>query len=643
MIRLRTTPNGKLRIDGNTIRGVAVMTTGEAAGHGWHVDRVLLQQTFEAIRRAGRVKSHFTHPESEGLPLTIGWVENPTIDGQTLRADLHLLKRGEHTGFIIELANELPDQFGMSATFDATFELSGDRRVARLSRLYSVDCVGEPAANTAGLLSAKVRLKMSDEMKELLTAFLGLNADATDEEILGALKAKVGGGDAEPADETGDGEALSRAGVEAERNRAKQIRGLAKSLHLSDEWAQTKIDAGWSMESCKLAAVKEVQRMSSENNVRGASIQFGHDLNGSTLEAGITDALAMKFGARLKDAHPRATQLRNRRVADLARMYLHAAHIPGVDTMSDATVLQRAINDRVRVQLSQSTSDFSGLLEDSAQKTLRAAYVERTPTWQAWAKRGTLRDYRPGKRPILSTVPNPVQRFEGGTIEYKVVGESTQTVQLAEYTAGLKLTRHALLADDLGAFDGLFDRLAAAAVRTEDNVVYSLLTSNPTMEEDNTTLFHDDHANQVTTGGSGPSVLTIGVLAAKLRSQKVGDAHLNLGPKVLLVPPSFEVAAMQAVGEIDPDKNSATRNPWSGLTVVIESRLADANPATGWYLIADSAMIDTAEVLFLESEPTPVLKSETDFATDDVRMAVRHSVGAKIIDWRGFTYNDGNA
>jgi hypothetical protein len=51
--------------------------------------------------------------------------------------------------------------------------------------------------------------------------------------------------------------------------------------------------------------------------------------------------------------------------------------------------------------------------------------------------------------------------------------------------------------------------------------------------------------------------------------------------------------------------------------------------------------IDTIEVCFLADEPEPVAKQETDFDTEDVKFAIRHTVAAKAIDFRGMTKQAG--
>ena len=63
----------------------------------------------------------------------------------------------------------------------------------------------------------------------------------------------------------------------------------------------------------------------------------------------------------------------------------------------------------------------------------------------------------------------------------------------------------------------------------------------------------------------------------------------------------------------------------------------DIGPAGGSEALANSLAV--SDWLFLESEQSPVLKQETEWDTDDLKVAVRHCVAAKAVDYRGL-YKD---
>jgi len=138
-----------------TIKNVSVITAGEARGHGMQIDeKTLLQVQAAAETYAGGLKVKTDH--YSGFNEIVGVLKNFTIDGDQLRADLFLLKNHDATARIIEMAELMPDTFGLSISFSGEHEESGETVLARCSEIYSADLVDTPAANATGLFSAKV-------------------------------------------------------------------------------------------------------------------------------------------------------------------------------------------------------------------------------------------------------------------------------------------------------------------------------------------------------------------------------------------------------------------------------------------------------------------------------------------------------
>ena len=143
-----------------TIKNVSVITAGEARGHGMQIDeKTLLQVKAAAETYAGGLKVKTDH--YSGFNEIVGALKNFTIDGDQLRADLFLLKNHDATARIIEMAELMPDTFGLSISFSGEHEESGETVFARCSEIYSADLVDAPAANPTGLFSVKVDSKKS--------------------------------------------------------------------------------------------------------------------------------------------------------------------------------------------------------------------------------------------------------------------------------------------------------------------------------------------------------------------------------------------------------------------------------------------------------------------------------------------------
>lgn len=194
--------NGTIDAQNAVISGVSVITVGEAKGHGMLIDdQTLLQVKAAAETYMGGLKvktDHYT-----GFNEIVGALKNFVIDGDQLRADLYLLKNHEATARILEMAELMPDTFGLSISFSGEHEESDDTVFARCSEIYSADLVDTPAANPSGLFSAKVdsMKKAMDEkqfaealaaalapINDKLSAFEAFMADATTK--FAALEAK---------------------------------------------------------------------------------------------------------------------------------------------------------------------------------------------------------------------------------------------------------------------------------------------------------------------------------------------------------------------------------------------------------------------------------------------------------------------
>jgi hypothetical protein len=72
---------------------------------------------------------------------------------------------------------------------------------------------------------------------------------------------------------------------------------------------------------------------------------------------------------------------------------------------------------------------------------------------------------------------------------------------------------------------------------------------------------------------------------------------------------------------------------------VVATALLDNNNATNWYLIASNSVVDTAEIVFLQGEESPVLENEWTMLSDKYDFKIRQSMGCAMIDHVGFYSN----
>lgn len=149
------------------IRGVSVFQAGAIPDRGLHADNktlLLIKQHCETFANGVKVKAD----HESGIFAVSGILRNFRMDGDVLRADLHVLSSEENREKLMEMAEEIPDTFGLSVSIEQELEQVGDKMMIRPTQVFSVDLVTEPAACPNGLFStrridAKPNTKMNPE------------------------------------------------------------------------------------------------------------------------------------------------------------------------------------------------------------------------------------------------------------------------------------------------------------------------------------------------------------------------------------------------------------------------------------------------------------------------------------------------
>jgi len=148
---------GAVDVEKGVILGVAVITEGPARGHfDWetgkplHADAETLREVMECAKTyVGGLKVKMNH--GSGVGDIVGRLDNFRIEGTVLRADFMALATSAQRGYIFEIAQTMPDAFGLSISFSGKPKVGDKLAFARCAEIYSADFVDEPAANPNGL------------------------------------------------------------------------------------------------------------------------------------------------------------------------------------------------------------------------------------------------------------------------------------------------------------------------------------------------------------------------------------------------------------------------------------------------------------------------------------------------------------
>jgi ATP-dependent protease ClpP protease subunit len=296
--------------------------------------------------------------------------------------------------------------------------------------------------------------------------------------------------------------------------------------------------------------------------------------------------------------------------------------------------------DVVAAAFTHTSSDFTSLLANVAHKAMMRGYDESEETFQAWTNVGELSDFKVSNRVDLGAFPSLSKINDGGEYTYATLNDSGETIQLATYGKKFGITRQTIINDDLSAFTRIPMTMGRAAIRTVGDLVYAVLTGNPTMS-DAVALFDAAHSNLLT--GAGISTSSVDAMRVGMGTQKDGDANLNIRLANLIVPIALEGLAKtvrDAENEVDASaKNSRVPNSVRGTFEVISDARLDAASASSWYGTANSAMHDTVEVSYLDGNSAPMLEQQAGWDIDGTEFKVRIDAGVSPLSYRTMAKN----
>ena len=349
--------------------------------------------------------------------------------------------------------------------------------------------------------------------------------------------------------------------------------------------------------------------------------------------AAATDAILARAGHRVDNPHPAARDLRGKSIAFLAERLL------SMDGRSTA-----GLTAAESIKAAMTRSDLPQLLEAVTARSLREAYESAPSSHAIWTAERDVADFRPQTLLQMSEAPELEQVGELAEYTFGSFSEAAESFQIETFGRIIRVSRQALVNDDLGAFTRVPAALGAAARRLEADRVYAKLTANPTLA-DGVALFHADHGNLAAT----PAELDVESLAdarAAMRKQRTlnGLGFLDITPRYLLVPTALETEAESLLASLArPDgAHSGASNPaWiRGLELVSDPRL-DANSETAWYLAADPRQIETVLRAYLAGTMRPDLIEDEEFGRDAYSWKARLDFGVGVIDYRGLFKNAG--
>jgi len=426
-----------------------------------------------------------------------------------------------------------------------------------------------------------------------------------------------------------------------ERARIKGINSHCRALGLPQATADALIEEGVDLATAGQRALVEWEKKQPVNP--NPTVQQVQDDAEKTRSA-MTNALVLRITPNaaqvMGEENVRAAQdFRGMSLLRLAEESLVRSGL-NVRGLSPREIAKGALGAKVRG--AHHTSDFPLLLVDSFTRTLRAQYALYPRTFEAWARRSTLPDFREITRVQLSgLIGNFDEVQELGEYKAGTMSEASEKYKLAKYGKLIGISWEAIINDDLSAFTRIPQAFAMKSAQKQSDLVYAILTGNPTMG-DNVALWHVATHKNYTSTGTALSEASLDVAFQLFRNQKsIEGDFLNIAPKFLIVGPKNELVARKLTStNYTPAKQSdISVAALTGLQVIVEPRITDY----AWFLVADPAMIDTVEYAFLDGEEELFIEQKEGFDVDALQIKARMVFGTKAIDYRGMYKNAGAA
>ena len=347
-----------------------------------------------------------------------------------------------------------------------------------------------------------------------------------------------------------------------------------------------------------------------------------------TRRAGMTAALAAQFGRTA----PEDDRARPFMAMTLAEMAAHASGYRGPI---------RTANDRIEVFMNtHTTSDFPLALSSALNKVLADRYRTATPIYRQISREKSFKDFRAhsivraGDFPMLQAIN------EAGEIKFGTIGESAETVALVPYGVGFRITRQALINDDVGAIaDGIADQgrmVARFEEKTFFATCFAASGNGPTLSNGRAVFNTTDKTKAASGGAISVSTISAGRSAIRKHVTLSGQP-LDVAPKIILTSPDTETSAEQVVSPLVPaDADKA--NPFSGKLTVLSTAQLTGN---GWYLLPDPQDVPLFVYGYLEGASAPRMRMEETFGTQGMAWTVEHDFAVGPADRIGGWFNPG--
>lgn len=561
----------------------------------------------------------------------------------------------------VDAATLTPEALAVfQAQFDATQSQSANTATGQDGQANGMDAngTGGSAAASASAAAANATANASNASNALFAGANGANGFA---------------GGVSPDQQTLT--ANYRATIAAEEARANSLRTLCtrfgnptvsiggQSVHL----AAHAIAAGWTPERTELEARRH-QELEATRNAR-PNAPFVHSRSRSeragsleTLQAG----LLLRANIALDSPRFNSPTIRNRlpewlragindpnrqRIMDNAQEFRGLSMLEACAHALHASTGQHASNNRLdMLEAAFSSGAVTHLFGATLGAQVLVSYAEIQDFSSEWCQERENPDMELHNRIRMEAAGDLSLHPAGGEAEHATRSTRAEQAKVDRFSRQMNIDEADFMSDNFGKLADTPRDFGLAAGRVRPNLVAAVILGNPTLLVTGRTLFNATDLSDLGTGNPlAQAAMSLAI--SRLGLRRDGDASLNLAPTHLLVPPALQDTAIRLCesGVIQQDGGVGELNALKryGIKPVAEARLQNglidpvsrtalAGSATNYFLVSSEA--HTIEVTYLEGAGrVPIVKSEPlTGGAFGLNITVRHYVGARAMDFRGF-------
>lgn len=417
--------------------------------------------------------------------------------------------------------------------------------------------------------------------------------------------------------------------VKAERERMAAISELCTKNNCAD--IQTRaFKENLTVEQTQGLVIEELQKRSQALSSASKNVTITADESDKFRSAAV-DGLLMRSGMDIEKPADGALDMQRYGLKGIAREIVRRSGKNGMFSDDEALGLVFRAG-------SQAYADFTNILDTAMNKAVMKGYRQAPDTWRRFCTKGNLPNLEPAKRVDLNDMPDFIENPEGAEIQDVILGDKGETIKLVTYAAKIKLTRRAILADDLGLFNKIARKIGYRAAQKIEAMAYDVLTANAAMS-DGHNLFDSTYHHNIGTAGALSKSTLAAAYALMQKQTDVNGTVIDVTPKYLLVSPDEAVEAeILTASTIDPSTTNTmgATNFFRNRNLVAISTPRINMSSNGFYLVADPASCDTIEVAFLNGNENPTIETidnDKDILGRSWRTYI--DIGAKAMDFRG--------